>query len=255
MAESVRSVERALNVLSCFSSDTPELTMTQIAERVGIDKSTTHRLLATLEAKHFVQRDPVTGIYRPGNRLLQFAFLALEKNGLREIALPFMQQLTETYRETTTLSVLDGEDMVYIAVQESPQRVTLAAKPGQRLPAFSTASGKVMIAYSPESLIRKIFQQNLPAYTSYTIRESEKMQHVLGLVKERGFAYAEQEYEEGINAVAAPILDRNSNPLAAIAVAGPAFRLPVERMLEIGPAVARAAREISQEHELSSRMK
>lgn len=255
MSESIRAVERALDVLLCFSSNTPELTMTQIAERVGMHKSTVHRLLATLEAKHFVQRDSVTGIYQPGNRLLQMAFLTLEKNDLREVAAPFMKQLNDSYRETVTLSILDDSDMVYIAVDASPQTVTLAAKPGQRLPAFCTASGKVLIAYSPQAVVNKIFDQGFPEYTSHTIRSIEAMLHIINLVRERGFAYSEQEYEEGINAVAAPILDRNDQPLAAIAVAGPAYRLPVDRMLEIGPTVARVAKEISREFDFSSKHK
>jgi IclR family transcriptional regulator, KDG regulon repressor len=255
LSESIRAVDRALDVLTCFSSKTPELTMTQIADQVGMHKSTVHRLLATLEAKHFVQRDPVTQIYRPGNRLLQMAFLTLEKNDLREVAAPFMKQLNEKYRETITLSILDDTDMVYVAVDAGPQTVTIAAKPGQRLPAFCTASGKVVIAYSPESTVNGIFTKGFPEYTKYTIRSTETMLHIIDLVRERGFAYSEQEYEEGINAVAAPILDKNKHPLAAIALAGPAYRLSVEKMLEIGPAIALIAREISRDYVFSSKQK
>ena len=229
--------------------------MTQISERVGMHKSTVHRLLATLEAKRFVQRDLASGLYKPGNRLLQMAFLTLEKNDLREVAAPYMRQLNETYRETITLSILDDSDMVYVAVDASPQTVTLAAKPGQRLPAFCTASGKVVIAYSPESIVNEIFDQGFPEYTTYTIRSTETMLHIISLVRERGFAYSEQEFELGINAVAAPILDKGKVPVAAIAVAGPAYRLPVDKMLEIGPYIASVAKEISREYEFSHRQK
>lgn len=251
MSESIRAVDRALDVLLCFSSKTPELSMTQIAEKIGINKSTVHRLLATLEAKRFVQRDPISGMYQPGNRLLQMAFLTLEKTDLQEIAAPYMKQLNDLHRETITLSVLDDSDMVYVAVLESPQTVKLAAKPGQRLPAFCTASGKVVIAYSPEDIVQRIIDQGLPEYTKYTIRNSETMLHILSLVRDRGFAYSEQEYEEGINAVAAPILDKNKRPIAAIAVAGPAYRLSVQRMLEIGPSIASTARELTRELEFT----
>jgi IclR family transcriptional regulator, KDG regulon repressor len=247
LSESIRAVERALDVLLCFSARTPDLSMTQIAEKTGMNKSTVHRLLATLETKRFVERDPVSGLYHPGNRLLQMAFLTLEKNDIGRIAAPFIKKLIEMHRETITLSILDDADVVYIAVEESPQTVKLAAKPGQRLPAFATASGKVIMAYSPEEVVNHIFAQGFHAYTPHTIRNSETMLHIIRLVRERGFAYSEQEYEEGINAVAAPILDRNKRPLAAIAVAGPAYRLTVERMLQIGASVAETAREISLE--------
>ena len=223
--------------------------MTQISEIVGMNKSTVHRLLATLEAKRFVQRDPLTGLYQPGNRLLQMAFLTTQKNNLNEVVEPYMQKLNEKYRETITLSILDDADVVYSSVVESQQTVKLAARPGQRLPAFCTASGKVLMAYSDEVTIQKIFDRGFPEYTSFTIRSSETLIHIFRLVRERGFAYSEQEYEEGINAVAAPILNRNKHPLAALAVAGPAYRLTVDRMLEIGPDVAETAREITRDLE------
>jgi IclR family transcriptional regulator, KDG regulon repressor len=255
LSEPIRAVDRALDVLLCFSSNTPVLSMTQISEIVGMNKSTVHRLLATLEAKRFVQRDPLTGLYQPGNRLLQMAFLTTQKNNLNEVVEPYMKKLNEAYRETITLSILDDSDVVYSSVVESQQTVKLAARPGQRLPAFCTASGKVLMAYSDEEIIQKIFDKGFPEYTSFTIRSSETLIHIFRLVRERGFAYSEQEYEEGINAVAAPILDRNSHPLAAIAVAGPAYRLTVDRMLEIGPAVAETAREVTRELALRVNLK
>jgi DNA-binding IclR family transcriptional regulator len=255
MSESIRAVERALDVLLCFSMNAPELSMTQISEKVGMNKSTVHRLLGTLEARKFVERDPVTGLYSPGNRLLQMAFLTLNKNHLGEVSAPYMKKLNEQHRETITLSILDDSDVVYFSVLESPQTVKMAARPGQRLPAFCTASGKVMMAYSDEKAVQKIFDRGFPEYTRYTIRDSETLIHIFRLVQERGFAYSEQEYEEGINAVAAPILDRHKKPLAALAVAGPAYRLSVERMMEIGPSVAAASKEISRELELLSQLK
>jgi DNA-binding IclR family transcriptional regulator len=148
VSESIRAVDRALDVLLCFSVNTPVLSMTQISEMTGMNKSTVHRLLATLEAKRFVLRDPLTGLYQPGNRLLQMAFLTTQKNNLNEVAEPYMRKLNELHRETITLSILDDSDVVYSSVVESPQTVKLAARPGQRLPAFCTASGKVMMAYS-----------------------------------------------------------------------------------------------------------
>jgi len=255
LSESIRAVERALDVLSCFTNSTTDLSMTQIAEKTGMNKSTVHRLLATLEAKKYVQRDPLTSRYQPGNSLLQVASLTLDRNGLRQIASPHMKNLNDMHRETITLSVLDDLDMVYIDVLESPQSVKLAAKPGQRLPVFCTASGKVVMAYSSDSFIQQVLSQNLPQYTSYTIRDSSVAYHIMDLVRERGFAYSEQEFEDGINAVAAPILDKHKAAIASIAVAGPAYRLPVERMVSIGPSVAEAARNISREIAQSSQIR
>ena len=247
MSESIRAVERALDVLLCFTRQTPELTMTQISEQVGMHKSTVHRLLGTLERKRFLQRDPVTGIYTPGIRLIQMAYLPLERNDLRRIATPFLQNLCDQSLETVDLAVLEDTDVIYLEVIESPQRVKLAAAPGMRLPAYCTASGKAILAFLPDETVRRIVRSGMPCYTKGTLVTSEALFENLRLVRERGFALSEQEYEEGINAIGAPILDHSNRPIASVAVAGPAYRLTHERMLEIGQLVLDTTREISQE--------
>jgi len=226
--------------------------MTQIADQVGIHKSTVHRLLATLEAKRFVQRDPETGIYRLGIRLLQMAYLTLEQNDLRRIAIPFLRHLGEQCLETIHLAVLDDTDVVFMYIIESPQRVKLAAALGQRLPAFATASGKAILAYTPEDKVRQILQRGMPQYTETTLLSTEAFFNDLRHIREQGFAISEHEYEEGINAVAAPIFDSDGQPVASVAIAGPAYRLIHELMLEIGPSVLATAQQISKELKLTT---
>ena len=252
MSESIRAVERALDVLLCFSKQTPELTMTQIAEQVGMHKSTVHRFLATLERQRFVQRDPATGMYRPGLRVLQLAYLTLENNDIRRLAAPFLRRLWEQHRETVTLSVLDDTDVIYLDVIESPQRVKLAAAVGQRLPAFSTASGKAILMSLPETVVRQILASGMELYTHATLRSPEDVLENLRNARQQGFALSLEEYEEGISAVAVPILDPAGQPLAAMAVAGPAFRLPRERMNQIGPQILAVAGEFSKEFEMAA---
>jgi IclR family acetate operon transcriptional repressor len=247
LSESVRAVERALDVLLCFSRQTPELSMTQIAEQIGIHKSTVHRLLATLEQRRFVQRDPDTGIYRLGIRLLQMAYLTLEQNDVRRLAIPFLQRLGDRYQENIHLAVLDDADVVFMYIIESPQRVKLAAAVGQRLPAYATASGKAMLAFLPEEMVRRFVERGMPQLTPYTHVSPETFFENLNTIRGHGFAISEQEYEDAINAVAAPIFDLGGQPIASIAVAGPAYRLTRERMIEIGPVVIATARDITRE--------
>jgi DNA-binding IclR family transcriptional regulator len=246
MSESIRAVERALDVLMCFSSQTPALSMTQISEMVGINKSTVHRLLATLEGKRFVERDPVTGAYRPGIRFLQIAFLTLEHNDLRRLAAPFLNALCEQYRENINLSVLDDTEVIYLDVIESPQRVKLAAATGQRLPAFCTASGKAMLAFLPEEKVRDILARGMPAYTQNTRTSVEAFFEEIQHTRERGYAISEQEFEDGINAIAAPICN---HAIASVSIAGPAYRLTRERMIEIGPELVATVKNIAKEVE------
>jgi IclR family KDG regulon transcriptional repressor len=250
MSESIRAVDRALDILLCFTRQTPRLTMTQIAEQVGMNKSTVHRLLSTLEKKRFVQRESSTGLYQLGIRPLQMAYLTLEHNDLRQYAAIFLRRLCEQHRETITLSVLSDADVVFLDVVESQQRVKLAASTGQRLPAFATAAGKAILAYLPEETVKKIVERGMQQFTSRTIHAPEIFFKDLDQTRKRGFAISEQEYEEEINAVAAPILDANGQPIAAITVAGPAYRLLRERMNEIGPDIVSTAREIAQAFEM-----
>jgi DNA-binding IclR family transcriptional regulator len=249
MGESIRAVERALDVLMCFTSQTPELTMTQISEMVEINKSTVHRLLATLEGKRFVERDAITGVYRPGIRLLQMAFLTLERNDLRRLVAPFLHNLCDQFRENVNLSVLDATDVVYLSVIESPQRVKLAAVPGQRLPAFCTASGKAILAFLPEEKTRDILARGMPKYTQNTLTSEEVFWKNMQHTREQGYAISEQEFEDGINAIAAPICN---HPIASVSIAGPAYRLTRERMIEIGPHLLATVKKIAQEVEVAN---
>jgi IclR family acetate operon transcriptional repressor len=247
VSELIRAAERALDVLLCFSRQTPELSMTQIVEKVGIHKSSVHRLLGTLEKKRFVERDPATGAYHLGIRLLQMAYLTLEQNNLRRMAAPFLRRLWEQHKETIHLAELDDVDVVFVDVIESQQRVKLAAAIGQRLPAFTTASGKAILACMPDESVWLILKRGMPRYTQRTLDSPEAFFEDLDRVRERGFALDEQELEDGISAVAAPILNVKGQPIAAVAIAGPAYRLTREQLLEIGPSVLAAARDITKE--------
>lgn len=248
MSESIRAVERALDVLMCFTSQTPELSMTEISEMVGLNKSTVHRVLATLEGKHFLERDQVTGVYRPGIRIVQLAFLTLEHNDIRRLASPFLHNLCDQYHENVNLAVLDETDVVYLDVVEGSQRVKLAAVPGQRLPAFCTASGKAILAFLPEDQVNGILASGIPMHTKNTLTTLEAFYDDVRLTRERGYAISEQEFEDGINAIAAPIF---SEPIASVSIAGPAYRLTRERMIELGPDLLKAAKRISQEVEMT----
>lgn len=175
------------------------------------------------------------------------AYLTLEHNDLRRLAIPFMRRLVDQSKENVDISVLDDVDVICVNHLEGPQRVKVAATTGQRLPAFATASGRAILAYIPDVEARRILASGMPRYTQYTPLMEEQILERLPLIRALGFAFSEQEYEEGINAVAAPILDGSKRPFAAVAIVGPTYRLSRERMMEIGPMVAATANEIVQE--------
>ena len=248
MSEATRSVDRALDILLCFSINTPELSMTQIAERTSMNKSTVHRLLATLEAKRFVERDQSTSLYRPGNRFLQMAFLTLERDNLRNVASPFLMNLSELFEETITLSIIDETDVVNIFVLESPQRVKVSAHLGQRISICCSAAGQAILAYASKEVVEKVNEQIITRNSKPLLNVMEGMSHLLELIRERGFACSDEENESDVNSIASPILDARMRPLAAITLSGPAYRLPRNRLLEIGPTITETARRITAEY-------
>jgi DNA-binding IclR family transcriptional regulator len=244
---SVRAVDRALDILLCFNNNETALSMTQIAERVEIHKSTVHRLLATLEAKRFLRRDKVTGLYRLGFQLVELASLVLMDMDLAGCAGPYMQRLAVKCEETVDLAILDDDHVIYLRVIESPQRLKIAAAVGQRLPAFCTATGKAFLAFLPLDQVERILAGGQPRHTKSTITSPAELQRDLAATRERGFAISEQEFEPDINAVAAPIHDASGYPIGAIAIVAPSFRLPRERMLALGRQLLAATDAISHE--------
>ena len=247
MTQSVRAVDRALDILLCFTREEPTRSLTQIAEAVHMSKTTVYRLLTTLEIKRFINRDKITGMYRLGFRLVEMASLALQDMELRRWVQPYLKSLSTQYGETVDLSVLDGSHVMYLEVIESQQRVKLAAATGQRLPAYFTASGKALLAFAPEEQVRKILAENITEHNGETDLTISRAMEDLGKVAERGYSISEQEYEEQINAVAAPIFDADNCAVASIAIVGPSFRLSRERLPELGESIRKIAAEISRE--------
>ena len=186
--------------------------------------------------------------------MLQMAYLTLENNDLRRIVTPHLRRLGEQFQETVSLAILDGADMVYLEVIESQQRVKLAAATGQRLPAFCTASGKAILAFSPDEVVQPILEQGMHQYTEKTLISRDHFHQNMNQTRKQGFALSLQEFEDGIHAIAVPILDQSNQPIASVAVAGPSYRLTHERMLEIGPEILAVAREISAEVELTTKI-
>lgn len=247
MSQSVRAVERALDILLCFTRDEPTRSLTQIAEAIHMSKTTVHRLLATLESKRFITRDKVTGYYRLGFRFIEMASLVLQDVDLHRWARPYLKTLSEECGETVDVSILDGSHVMYLDVIESPQRVKLAAAIGQRLPAYFTASGKALMAFMPEEQVRNIISQNVAEHTNrITVAMPEALEE-LRITAERGYAISEQEYEEDINAVAAPIFDSENQPIASIAIVGPSFRFTKDRLPALGESIRNMTRVIAEE--------
>jgi IclR family acetate operon transcriptional repressor len=247
MSQSVRAVERALDILLCFSEDRPALSLTEIAEQVGMHKSTIHRLLATLESKHFIIRDKTSGLYHLGFLFIEFSSIMLHGLDVQHWALPYLQQLSLQSGETVDLAILNNDHVVYLQVVESSQRIKIAAAVGQQLPVFCTATGKAFMAYMPDDQVHSILARGMTKFTEQTLTTPEELFKNLRDTRQRGFAISQQEYEKDISAVAAPIMDTNGCPVAVIAIVGPTYRMSEDRMLELGKMIQDTAEAIRRE--------
>lgn len=233
----VRAVERALDILLAFS-EAKELSLTEIAKRVALNKSTVHRLLNTLEEKGFVMRDSVTEKYRLGYSVWELAGNLMLPHDPAVLFLPEMERLRDLLDETVSLYVRDGKHRVRVQAVESQQTIRRVAPIGVRLPLSVGASSKVLVAYADPQTRAKILAD--PDWPPQVDKNAYLRQ--LETIRALGYATSVEEREAGTAAVAAPIFSRSGRLVAALSVSGPASRLTLEKMQEIAPYVIDATK-------------
>ncbi|ABB14375.1 MULTISPECIES: IclR family transcriptional regulator [Carboxydothermus] len=242
----IQSVDRALRILDTFSLKEKELGVTEIANRLGLHKSTVFGLLRTLEHWGYVEQNQVTGKYRLGLKLLELGNRVKEGLDLRAVALPFLQDLVERYGETVHLAVHDRGEIVYIEKVEGPNAIRMYSQIGRRAPMHCTGVGKAILAFRPEKEIEEIIRtKGLKYFTPNTITDPKKLHEELSLIRENGYSLDREEIEIGLRCVAAPIRDSQNTVVAAISVAGPSIRMTEEKIQELIVSVKEAALEIS----------
>ncbi len=232
----VRAVERALDILLCFT-DSTDLGLSEIASRLSLHKSTVHRLLATLENKGFLIRDAQTEKYRLGFRIWELSANLTHSDDPATVLLPEMERLRDLVGETVSLYVRDGNERIRIQAVQSNQPIRRVAPIGARMPLFVGASSKVLVAYAEPEVLEAVL--NDPNWPESIDREAYLEQ--LEQIRAQGFATSVEERELGAAAVAAPIFNRNGKLVAAIAASGPSNRLTPEKMREFARPILEAA--------------
>jgi DNA-binding IclR family transcriptional regulator len=242
---SVQSIERAIAILKAFTLENEELGVTELSQRLDLHKSTVSRLLASLQREGLVEENSVTRKYRLGMALVTLGGLVLQRLDMAQVARPLMQTLTDTTQETVSLAVRDRDEVVTIAQLPSPQPVRYIGWAGRRVPFHCTSTGKVLLAHLPMAEQKAIIARGLPRHTPNTIVSPDLLCSELTQVRERGYAASQEEFETGLNEVAAPIRDHTQGVVAAISVSGPAFRLSAERFSTVASHTRQAALTVS----------
>jgi DNA-binding IclR family transcriptional regulator len=243
----IQSVSRALDILEAFSVGQEEMGVTELSRNLKLHKNNVFRLLATLETRGYVEQDRATGHYRLGVKTFEVATVFLHHLGLERQAQPVLEALAQDTGEAAYLSVLDGPFVVAVGMVETTHAVRVVSHLGRRLPAHAIALGKAQLAFRPQGELDELWKQHEPVeLTARTIVDPLRLAEELGRVAETELAIEEEEAEDGVCAVAAPVRDYARRVVAAVGVRGPGFRLPRERLLgDVGGRVKTAAREVS----------
>lgn len=241
----VQVLDRAFGILDALAANGPELALAEIALRLNLHKSTAHRLLAVLEDRRYVERTR-SGKYRLGSKLLELGAWAAARLDLAECARPFLEELVAETGETAHVGILRDGEVLSIANVESPRTLRTPATVGRRTPAHCTSLGKAILAFASEEEVATVIRtRGLSRYTQKTLTRLAAFQRELKEVRQRGYAVDDEEFEEGLRCVGAPVRDRTGGVVAALSITGPAFRLTPERLPALGKAVIRAAEKLS----------
>ncbi|HKF79155.1 MAG TPA: IclR family transcriptional regulator [Candidatus Dormibacteraeota bacterium] len=220
------SVRSAARLLCTFTATDRELGVSELARRLGLGKSTVHRLLTTLAAEHLVELNPRSGRYRLGIKLYELGTVVSTHFELHEAVAMYIDDLRASTGETVQVGVLDGCEVVYIERRESLRTLRHMVDLGHRNMAHCTACGKVLLASLPDvELDRMLRDAPLPARTPNSITDPARLRLELAAVRERGFAENVAESATDTASVAAPIHDDGGRAIAAISVAGPLSRM------------------------------
>ena len=244
----VQVLDRALGILDLLSSEGPELAPNELSGQLVLHKSTLHRLLQVLEQHRLVDKNPNTGKYRLGLKLFEFGSRAVAQIDLRERVRPYLERLVYETGETAHMCILDRSEMLSLANVESPRTIRTPSTIGHRIPVHCTAAGKAVLAFLPERELNALLKKrSLKSYTRNTITTSVRLRAELQLIRKRGYAVDNEEIEDGLKCIAAPIKDYSGKVIASISIAGPVFRITRGKASSMARSVIEAANRLSTE--------
>lgn len=241
----VQSIDRSVAILECFSEEKRELKLSEISEKLGLNKSTVHGIITTLKYHGFISQNEETQKYKLGIRFIEFSDLVINSLNIRNAVLSVIDEICDKVEETIHVGMLDGLDVVWIEKKECTKSIKTSTKIGARLPAYTTADGKMMLCYIDIEKIKNYLPKKIPKYTENTITNKTEFIKRLEEIKKNGYTIDNEEFVEGIKCVAAPIFDHEGNVRFSLSTTGPAFRMTDERIKELVIIIKEAANEIS----------
>jgi IclR family pca regulon transcriptional regulator len=219
----VQSFERGLAVIRAFGPDDPELTLSDVARRTGLTRAAARRFLLTLSDLGYVRSDGKQFALTP--RILELGYAYLSSLSLPEIAEPHLERLAAEVRESSSVSVLDGDEIVYVGRVPTSRIMRVSINVGTRFPAYATSMGRILLAALPDDeLTAYLARAEIRPLTARAIANPEDLHEELLRIREQGWALVDQELEEGLRSIAAPVRDGGGRVVAAVNVSAHASR-------------------------------
>ncbi|HLR97692.1 MAG TPA: IclR family transcriptional regulator [Jiangellaceae bacterium] len=243
----VQSLDRGLAVIRAFDERNPHLTLSDVARITGLTRAAARRFLHTLVELGYVENDGRQFSLRP--RVLELGYAYLSSLSLPEVANPHLEQLSAAVDESTSVSVLDGDEVVYVARVATRRIMNVAISVGTRFPAYVTSMGRVLLAgKSDDWLAGYLASAQMDQLTPYTITDPELLRQELLTVRQQGWVLVDQELEEGLRSIAAPIRDRSGEVVAGLNISAPLRRGSSEQiMTELLPHLLKTAERITED--------
>jgi len=230
-SEFVGSLARGLSVIQAFGHDAPKMTLSEVAERTGLNRAAARRFLLTLCELGFARTDGKLFELTP--KVLTLGYAYLSSLDIWQAAGPYLQEVTDALNESCSASVLDGTSVVYVARSAAPHRImSVSLQLGSRLPAHATGMGQVLLAGLDDACLDAyLAEATLEPFTRRTLTDAAKLRERLAVVREHGYALVDQELEEGLRSIAVPVRDGSGRVLAALNASSHAARVTKPTML------------------------
>jgi IclR family pca regulon transcriptional regulator len=244
-ADFIQSLERGLTVMKSFSKERANQTLSEVAQHTGLTRATARRVLLTLAELGYVDQN--SRLFSLTPKVLDLGYSYLSSFPVVELAQRPMEKLVEKVGESSSVAALDGGDIVYLARVPTKRIMTIALAVGSRLPAYPTSMGRVLLAGLEEDAFNDyVAQTRFERLTARTITDRREFRKVIEQVRNDGYALVDQELEQGVRSIAAPIRNERGEVVAAMNVSCHASRVTIERMRkEFRPHLLAAVTEIS----------
>lgn len=226
----VKSLYKALQILDCFTTDKPELGITEISTQLGLYKSNVFNIVDTFVKAGYLEKNPENDKYRLGIKFLEKANVISSNISFRKMILPYMQELADETSETVYLGIPSEGEVVYLDSSNPKNQLSTRSMLGVKAPLYCTGIGKAMLAYLPREVVEAVIAQGLKKYTENTIADPKELYSELAAIQARGYSIDNMEHEFGIKCIGMPIRNHKREVVAGISISGPSLRFDEEKI-------------------------